>query len=442
LNPAETWLPARLIHPFKKNNLLLCLLVGGLFTAEALLSFWTGMAYDMNIWFRTGIWISQGTNIYLPNDHMGYPPLWAFWCLVANRVYGFFGNNMEVWRFIVKLPMILSQFALAFAIGKFAEKRFNQKTGRKIFFVALTWIFFIYIGAFWGQLNMISALLTFLAFWAVINRRTILGGFFLGVAVTLKIYPLIVLPAFLAYIWKNHDKKDTGKFLLFTCGLPVAFTLLVFFVYQWDFLYFLKTIFYWTPAFDANPVLIQGGCMNIWSFLSLINVDISQISILRFIWIPVLAAVTLYWFKRRQMDEADLNLSLISFYFLFMLGYAWISEQTFLDPLPFVFLQILGYRAKKAYLYLLVATQALVFGFSLFNWGPFVFEPLLTRFSPSLWESIQFLDPKNPLVWNSRGLFGLFVSVALALFLVALAKPRFFEQTQVKIARILHKNRA
>ena len=425
-----------MIHLFENKKIYLALFIGALFIAEAFLSMWTGMGYDMKIWFQTGVWMNQGTNIYVPNNHLGYPPLWAFWCLFSYRVYELLGNNMEVWRFTVKLPLLLAQFALAFAMWKFAEKRFDQRTARKIFLFALTWIFFIYIGALWGQLNMLSALLTFLAFYAVTSKRTTVGAILLGTVVTLKIYPLITLPAFLAYIWKNRDRREAGKFGLYTCALPVAFTLAVFAVYQWDILFFLRTIFYWTPVFEANPVLMQGGCMNIWSFMTLLNVDISQIWLLRFIWIPILAVAALYWFKKPRMDEADFNFSLISLYLLFMLSYAWVPEQAFLDPLPFIFLQIFGYRAKRGYLYALIVIQVLVFAFSAFNWGPFVFEPLLAQFSPSTLASIQFLDPsKSPLVWTYREVLGLVVSLSVGAFLLVLAKPAILKQIRERIVK-------
>jgi hypothetical protein len=251
----------------------------------------------------------------------------------------------------------------------------------------------------------------------------------------LKVYPLITLPAFMIYVLKNGDKKEAGKFLLYTSAVPVVFTLGVFAAYQWDILYFFKTIFYWTPAFEANPVLLQGGCMNFWSFLSLVNLDISQVSFLRFLWIPVLAAAALYWLRRPRMDEADLNLSLISFYLLFLLSYGFVPEQAFLDPLPFIFLQILGYRAKRLHLYALIAVQVLVFVFSAFNWGPFIFEPLLTQFSPSLANAIQALDPsKSPLVWTIRGIMGLVVSLSLTAFLALLAKPDLLKGIREKIS--------
>jgi hypothetical protein len=402
----------------EKKTVIACFV--GIFLLEASLSFWTGLPYDMKVWFNTGSWMSQGINIYLPNDHIGYPPLWAFWCLIAFRFYSFFGNNTEIWRFIIKLPMILAQLALAFAIGKFAESRFDHKTARKIFLLTLTWSFFIYIGALWGQIDILSALLTFLAFYAVVNKRNRAGALLLGIAITLKIYPLITLPAFLAYISKKQDRTETGKFLVYACAVPVLFTVAVFAVFRWDILFFLKTIFYWSPV--SNPVQIQGGCMNIWSFVSLFNIDISSVWFLRLVWIPVLGAGALYWFRKPSMDESELTISLISLYILFMITYGWVTEQTFLDPLPFIFLVILGYRFKRSQFYSLAAIQILVYAFSAVNYGEFIFQPLVERFFPPLLASLQYFNPVNPLIWSIRGTLGLIISLSLGGFLMVLLK--------------------
>jgi len=194
----------------------------GFFALEAILSVWTGMQYDMNIWFNTGKWMQQGINIYMPPDHVGYPPLWPFWCDTAYRVYLFFGNNLELWRFTIKLPLILANLALAFAVGTFAASRFNHKTARRVFLFVLTWSFFIFIGAMWGQINTLSALLTFLAFYAITQGRTKLSALLLGLAITLKIYPLIVLPAFFAYVLKNKNGKEAGKGGVIFSGIRIS----------------------------------------------------------------------------------------------------------------------------------------------------------------------------------------------------------------------------
>jgi len=425
-----------LIHPLKDSRILLALLIVGLLAAEVFLSLWTGEQYDMNIWFQTGAWMTHGINIYLPNNHIGYPPLWALWCLVSYSIYGFFGNNIEIWRFAIKLPMIVAQFTLAFVVYRFAQKWFNPKTAFKVFLFTLTCSFFVYIGVLWGQINILSALLTFLAFYAVVSKRFTVGGLLLGLAVALKIYPLIALPAFLIYIQKNRNWKEAGKFTLYTCAVPIVFTLSVLAAYGWDIVYFFKTIFYWAPIYDVNPTQLQGGCMNIWSFAGLLGVDISRIAVLRFLWIPVLAGTAVYWFRKRGMTDAELCLSLISFYLLFMVSYSWVTEQTFLDPMPFILLQILAFRPKRAYVYALAGVQALVYAFSLFNGGPLIFEPLFTRFYPVLIGPAQNLSTVNSVIsWQIRGNLGLVISGSLVLFLLFLVEPEFVKKSRAELAK-------
>ena len=424
-----------LIYSLKDSRALIILLIIALLLTESFLAFWTGAQYDMKIWFNTGVWMSQGINIYLPDNHIGYPPLWALWCLVAHSVYGFFGNNVEIWRFTIKLPMILAQFTLAFAVWKFADKRFDAKTARRVFLFTLTCSFFVYIGVLWGQINLLSALLTFLAFYAVTNKRRTMSAILLGLAVALKIYPLVVLPAFLIYVFKNNNWKEAGKYALCAISVPILLTSGVFAVYQWDITYFFRTILYWAPIYDASPLQFQGGCMNVWSFAGLLGVDISKIAILRFLWIPILGVSALYWLRKRGMTHYDLNLSLISFYLLFMISYGWVTEQTFLDPLPFIFFQILAYRPRRVYLYALAGLQTMVYAFSLFNGGPLIFEPLFTRYLPAMIEPARNLSTVNSLVsWQIRGILGLATSSSLVLFLLFLAEPAFFEGAREKLA--------
>jgi hypothetical protein len=394
---------------------------------------WTGMQYDMNVWFNTGKWMYQGINIYVPLDHVGYPPLWPLWCDAAYRVYLFFGNNLEVWRFTIKVPLMLAHLSLAFAVGAFAANRFDRKTARRVFLFALTWSFFIFIAAMWGQINTLSALLTFLAFFLATQERTNLSAVLLGVAVTLKVFPLIVLPAFFAYILKRKGGKQAAKFTLYTIAIPVVFTVAVFAIFQWDITYFLRTIFYWTPIYESNPVQIQGGGMNLWSFTSLFYLDVSQVWVLRFVWIPILGAAALYWLKRPRMDDAAFCFSIISFYLLFMITYAWVTEQSFIDPLPFIFLQILAFRPRKLHIQMLVFIQILIYAFSAVNWGPFVFTPFLERFYPEVLATISPFNPSNYYVWTIRGTLGLAVSSALGVFLLTLGKPLVIKAIKTRI---------
>jgi hypothetical protein len=401
-----------------------------LFAIEVALSLYTGLPYDMKVWFQTGLWMNQRINIYLPPDHIGYPPLWALWCLVSYNFYSILGNSLDVWRFFVKLPLIISHVALAYVMGRFASNNFGQKIGNRVFFIVITWVFIVYIGALWGQINTINALLTFLAFEAIINQRTTKSAILLGVAVTLKIYPLVTLPAFLVYAWMKKGKKEAVRVAFWVLAIPVIFTTAIFAVFQWDLLYFLRTILYWTPVFETSQTQIQGGCMNLWSFFALFKIDVGSLWYLRVLWIPVLLiGFVAYWLKRPRWEVADFNLALITLYSLFMMTYGWTTEQSLIDLLPFLFLQIICFRPEKSKFYLLVAIQVLVFSFSGVNYGEFIFQPFIERFFPSLLSSLQiFIPTVGSTFWAVRGALGLIITISLGLFLLFLIRTSHEEQ--------------
>ena len=408
-------------------------LFAGIFVLEAVLSLWTGNEYDMTVWFNTGKWMQQGINIYMPDNHVGYLPLWPLWCDISYRVFVFSASNLELWRLTIKLPLIISHLALAFALGDFASNRFDRQTARKLFLVALTFSFFIFIGAMWGQINTLSALLTFLAFYSLTKKRIAISSLLLGVAVTLKIYPLVVLPAFFVYVLREKNVKEAAKLAILTISIPIVFTSIFFLTFQWDMTYLFRTIFYWAPVYEANPAQILGGCMNIWSFISVLGVEVSQSWPLRIVWIPVLFAAFVYWLRKRQTSEEALCLSVITLYGLFMITYAWIPEQTLVDPLPFILLQTIAFHPRKIYSYILVIIQILVYAFSATNWGPFVLSPLLEKFFPAGLAAISGFSPSNQYIWVARGVLGLAVSLVLGVFLLSLIKSSIVETVKNKI---------
>lgn len=398
-----------------------------LFAIEAVLALYTGLPYDMKVWFQTGQWFNQGINIYLPDNHIGYPPLWALWCSIAYAVYSFLGNNLEIWRLVLKLPIISSHLLLAFFVGKFAGAYAGPKTGNRMLVVILTWVFLVYVGALWGQINTISALLTFLAFEAMINQRTTRSAIFLGIAVTLKIFPLVTLPAFILYAWMKSGKKAVAKVTLWVVAIPITFTVLIFTIFRWDLLYFLETIFYWTPIYEITQAQIQGGGMNFWSFLGLFKIDVGNLWVLRLLWIPVLLG-GFVWFWRNKLNWKipDFNLAIITLYTLFIVSYGWATEQMFVDLLPFMLLQILVFNPKNSQFKFLIVIQSLIFAFSAANYGEFIFLPLLQQFFPSAEVALQiFVPATNPLVGAIRGVLGLVITLALLiLFAKLLRNPK------------------
>ena len=99
------------------------------FVLESVLALWTGHEYDTTVWFNTGKWISQGTSINLPPEHFDDPPYGLLMRCIIQCIL-ILGVNLELWRFLIKLPMIIAHLALGFLVGRFAENLFRQKENK------------------------------------------------------------------------------------------------------------------------------------------------------------------------------------------------------------------------------------------------------------------------------------------------------------------------
>jgi hypothetical protein len=169
--------------------------------------------------------------------------------------------------------------------------------------------------------------------------------------------------------------------------------------------------------------------MNIWSFFALHGVDLVKFWFFRLLWIPILGAGAFFLVQKKQNGRARSH-----FFNSFSIHplhdqLLMVSEQLFLDTLPFIFLLIFSYRPRRLYLYFLVVIQILVYAFSVVNWGPSIFEPIAERFFPSLLQLIWFLDPsKSSQVWYVRGTLGLIISPFLGIFLLILWEPEGFKR--------------
>ena len=164
--------------------------------------------------------------------------------------------------------------------------------------------------------------------------------------------------------------------------------------------------------------------MNIWSFTGLFNVDVGTLWPLRLLWIPiVLVGFTVYLFRRRRWDKMDFNLALITLFILFLVSYGYTTEQSFVDVLPFLFLQVLCFKPRKTNFLLLIGLQILVFAFSAVNYGEFIFQPFIEEFYPSVLASMQvFVPTEGSMIWAVRGILGLAFTVYALGFLFKLIR--------------------
>jgi len=166
------------------------------------------------------------------------------------------------------------------------------------------------------------------------------------------------------------------------------------------------------------------------------GIDIASAWEVRQIWVVVLAGNFFYWVRKRKFSEENFVVSIISFYLLWMISYGWVAEQSFLDPLPFIFVLILAYRPKKIYIFLVGGINFLIYVYSFANHNLFLFVPFLEIVSPSLIvdiENLYFSSDLGPILWTVRGTMGLVVSLSLIVFLAIILKPELLEILQERV---------
>ncbi len=126
--------------------------------------------------------------------------------------------NLPLYIFYLKFPYLLLDLALGWLIYRFYQ---SPK-------VLLFWHFnpfSLYLIYFQGNFDILPAFLTFLAFYLAKNNRPILGYLILGLAISLKIYPILFLPYL---VLQNKPQKLTDILSVFFSSLIPLFTILPF----------------------------------------------------------------------------------------------------------------------------------------------------------------------------------------------------------------------
>ena len=89
----------------------------------------TGHPYDMSIWMETGRYVAEGRSPYELEIHLGYPPLWGFWCgasyVLSNLILP---GNLFAYIFAIKVPIIAADLAVVWAIITFDRASENLKS--------------------------------------------------------------------------------------------------------------------------------------------------------------------------------------------------------------------------------------------------------------------------------------------------------------------------
>ena len=130
--------------------------------------------WDMYIWIKSGELGLHELNIYKFNNPVdypwgfyAYPPAWLYW-LIAATVIGDAVGDLHFKVFMIKLPIILADIAIALLLYRLAEKLgFDEK---KALIISAIWLFnpiTYFISTFWGMFDSIAVLFELLAIYSV-----------------------------------------------------------------------------------------------------------------------------------------------------------------------------------------------------------------------------------------------------------------------------------
>jgi len=366
-----------------KDTLIILLIL----TISFSLAPFTGHPFDTYVWFKTGELMYKGENIYYPNNHLGYLPLWAYWSLLSYHIYKF--TSYEMWLIFIKAPLILSNLFLSLIFRR-----------SKIYLLLLTSPLLIYVSSIWGQLNSLSTLLTVIALILLINKRHKLSLLTLGFSIALKLYSIILLPIFLI-----HSKKS----LIYLSLLPsLILTFGTFLIYNWDLYPLYLTLYYQVFSLSCEGCVDPSPLMNLWFLLNFKG------EILQIFW--VFPLIFHYLFKR----SSPLLDSLISF-LIFISLYPRVTEQSVVEPFTLALI-LFSISGKRHYLVLALFLQSISLTFSLLNFGLLNFFPLISYWFPLIsYEALDSLYRENQVIlYYLKGILGLLLSLVAFLWIFKL----------------------
>lgn len=206
----------------------------GLFIVGLLTIFKMLGTHDLNIYYRSSLYLLEGKLPYRDFD-LEYPPL-ALVTFVLPRI-ATLGLPIiyHVYAFLFMLENVLFSTLNTLLMLRVMSSWKNQR--QKILALVFYTAFAIIISPvmLW-RYDLFPTVLTVLALVAVIYQRPTIAGIFLGLGITAKLYPIVLLPVFTVYLFAQKTYRAVLKLWLGTTG-AVGLSLLPFFLTTKDKLF-------------------------------------------------------------------------------------------------------------------------------------------------------------------------------------------------------------
>jgi hypothetical protein len=254
------------------------------------------------------------------NPIIGYPPLWPLLLGVIYRLTYNVTPNIFLYNFAVKIPVIVSNIALAYATKTVMQNlKMPKKRIQAAWLVLLFNPFTLLTTAAWGEFDTLIALLCIASLYFLTKGKVIKSSILLSLSIVLKpiALPLIGLP-----ILFSTSQNRRKNLLYITISSIVVVTL-------WFLLFNLLGWVVPSSPGQITSYFKMSGSMTLFSLVEVIQntaVLPAGLEFLGYIWIPALLAGYYIVYRNPPKSMPELAEKAVVLLLIFFLTRTWLSE--------------------------------------------------------------------------------------------------------------------
>gem|GEM_PF-889475 len=189
---------------------------------------WTSCPYDIYPFYRASVDMLSGAGVY-GHAYFSYPPLSAvvFYPFIAilslfldPSNFGSVQYSMvsvaqitgmlipfvthPLFNISFKLPLIVSDLLLGITLYRFVRERRGKDSAKKVFVLWFLNPLVIWISSIAGQIDVLPAFMTLIAFISFYRREYLFAGLALGIGVFIKLYPIYLFIFYLTFLFSRE----------------------------------------------------------------------------------------------------------------------------------------------------------------------------------------------------------------------------------------------
>lgn len=361
------------LRAFLKRPVLIILTIGIIIRVVLMPVLTVG--YDVMHWALAMQHIQSGSGLY---DIAGYwyTPVWGYILGFMSSIMNMFGVTdygslfdealhledlgwisatipTPAFSFIVKIPSVIADVLVGYLIYRMiVERTGDEKKATYGFALWFLCPIVIFTSSVHGMFDSIYVLFTVLSVYSLLKGHDLLAGVSLSIAVLLKIFPLYIAFALIAYLAMKH-KGDPRTFRRRTLTMAIGFAVMTFIVYIPQILdgTVMDSLLFLTTRIDTPAAASE----RMWD--TLIATGMMLITWLQIVFLILAAAVA---YKMYKKDPADKEKALFTCLMATtLIIFLWPTESQFLLlPLPFLIFFIVLYDKRFTLPFLLIAIGA------------------------------------------------------------------------------------